>query len=175
MVKRRTRDTVDAPQRPAKLAKNVAHAGMPPRALAYLPKLAAPDRFMFCIVSKGRAANVPKMEKLFHGTGVSPTWVVGKGEVAAYVGAGGSAVHEGGGLCPSRNMALDLARQAGKLCVQCSDDVSSCRFSEAADEWVANKEFSRPADMQEGNARAKAAEKYTRATPPSTFLVMARV
>ena len=49
--------------------------------------------------------------------------MVGKGEAEAYRRAGAAAVEEGGGLCASRNLALRLARAAGRHCVQVSDDI----------------------------------------------------
>ena len=63
---------------------------------------------------------------------VEPTWIVGKGEAGDYRAGGAVNVVEGGGLCASRNMAIDLAAKAGKTCVQLSDDllhmmVSICR------------------------------------------------
>jgi hypothetical protein len=57
------------------------------------------DQFMFAIISKGRSANVPAIEKLFENTGTSPVWVVGEGEKADYVSNGATTVHEGGKLC----------------------------------------------------------------------------
>ena len=44
------------------------------------------SRFLFCIISKGRAKNVGEMHELFKGTNLLPTWIVGEGETAA-VGA----------------------------------------------------------------------------------------
>ena len=77
------------------------------------------------------------IEALFSGTSVTPCWVVGAGEEQQYRSAGASVVHEGGKLCPSRNTALSLAQTAGKICVQCSDDISTCVFKQLADEWTA--------------------------------------
>jgi hypothetical protein len=37
--------------------------------------------FEFYIISKGRPENVPVMKAHFVGTGVTPTWIVGYGEV----------------------------------------------------------------------------------------------
>jgi hypothetical protein len=39
-------------------------------------------------------------------------------QVAAYLAAGAGKCVEGGKLTPSRNLALDLAAAAGKLCVR---------------------------------------------------------
>jgi hypothetical protein len=64
-------------------------------------KLRSPSQFLFCIISKGRAKNVTNVHKLFHGTNLLPTWIVGKGETKAYSdqGAASGCVFEGGGLC----------------------------------------------------------------------------
>jgi hypothetical protein len=85
-------------------------------------------QFLFCIISKGRPANVAKMQTLFEGTGIYPTWVVGAGEEEAYTKGGAKSVVEGGKLCASRNKAITLALAAGKWCVQLSDDLSSVKY-----------------------------------------------
>eukprot|EP01043_Picozoa_sp_COSAG02_P045647 COSAG02_NODE_4199_length_5633_cov_4.504518_3_plen_137_part_00 len=56
------------------------------------------DQFMFTIISKGRSANVPAIERLFENTGTCPVWIVGDGEKADYMGNGATFVHEGGKL-----------------------------------------------------------------------------
>jgi hypothetical protein len=78
------------------------------------------------------------MEKHFKKKDVRPCWIVGVGETAAYKRMGATEVYEGGGLCASRNMALDVARKAKKICVELSDDVVSFTFLEATDmaEWT---------------------------------------
>ena len=50
------------------------------------------SRFLFCIISKGRAKNVGEMHELFKGTNLLPTWIVGEGETAAYMAEGAVAV-----------------------------------------------------------------------------------
>ena len=54
-----------------------------------------------------------------------PTWIVGEGESEAYRRAGAVRVEEGGGLCASRNKAIDLTSKIeNAICVQMSDDIS---------------------------------------------------
>jgi hypothetical protein len=86
------------------------------------------DQFLFCIISKARPGNVAKMQTLFKGTGIYPTWVVGTGETEAYTKGGAQAVVEGGKLCASRNKAITIAQEAGKWCVQLSDDLSTVKY-----------------------------------------------
>lgn len=50
-------------------------------------------------------------------------WCVGEGEAGAYVAAGAANVWETGGLCRSRNQALEHAFASGVACVQVSDDL----------------------------------------------------
>jgi hypothetical protein len=126
-------------------------------------KLRDPSQFLFCIISKGRAKNVPIVHKLFDGTNLLPTWIVGAGEAKAYSeqGAASGCVFEGGGLCASRNKAIDLAAKAKKICVQLSDDIERMwfandkrdfnQFTEAA-EWP-------KVEQSEANKRATAAAK----------------
>ena len=47
---------------------------------------------------------------LFKGTGVVPTFIIGKGETEAYTKNGATKCIEGGGLCASRNAAIELVR-----------------------------------------------------------------
>ena len=76
------------------------------------------ENMLFCIVSKGRPHAVSDMAKLFDGTGVEPTWLVGdEAEVKQYAAAGASHVAVGGLLCATRNAALDRAKAAG--CAWC--------------------------------------------------------
>ena len=55
---------------------------------------------------------------------MAPTWVVATGEKEAYESAGAKHVIEGGGLMESRNLALDIAFDKGKACVQMPDDIT---------------------------------------------------
>lgn len=57
------------------------------------------------------------------------TWYVGEGDGRAYADAAravGATVRETGGLCRSRNAALEDARERGAICVQVSDDLRRC-------------------------------------------------
>lgn len=72
------------------------------------------------VFSHLRAANVPKMTELVG----EVTWFVGDGEGAAYRAAGAKAVVESGGLCRSRNAAIDAAQATGATCLQMSDDLT---------------------------------------------------
>ena len=66
------------------------------------------DQFMFTIISKGRSANVPAIEKLFENTGICPVWIVGDGETADYMGNGATFVHEGGKLWVASDLSCTL-------------------------------------------------------------------
>lgn len=122
------------------------------RALGCSTTMRPMEDFMFCIISKGRASNVPAMHKLFdegskrfvdeedeEDEAPSPkkqkktkpkrpkvVWVVGEGETAAYRAQGAEEVVEGGGLCASRNKALELAAKRKKICVQLSGKEIFC-------------------------------------------------
>ena len=63
---------------------------------------------------------MPANLALFKGTGVVPTFIVGKGEAEAYRRRGATQIIEGGGLCSSRNAAIELAAQEGNVCLQMS-------------------------------------------------------
>ena len=90
---------------------------------------------LFCIISKSRWTNVKPMEAWLLGGGLAADrilWVVGRGEAEEYERAGAKGrVLEGGGLCNSRNRALDEARAAGVACVQLSDDLKKCEVIRA--------------------------------------------
>jgi hypothetical protein len=110
------------------------------------------DEFMFFVISKGRPQNVEKIEQLFDGTGMHPTWIVGEGEASQYLSYGALDAVEGGGLCPSRNLALNMAREQEKVCVQMSDDIKKIQFAEGPmDEW---KVWDKEAARDKGNAYA---------------------
>jgi hypothetical protein len=110
--------------------------------------------FQMSVISKGRSDNVPLMMRLFEGTGAELTWVVGVGESKAYTAKGAHACVEGGGLCKSRNMAIELARTAGKLCVEMSDDLNVVSI------LLQEGEYAKPKDLSEGTALAKASLTY---------------
>lgn len=80
------------------------------------------NKFRVFVISHARAANVKKVQEIL---GIEPIWIVGKGEEDDYIKAGASVhlVFEGGSLCQSRNLALDLAFEENAVCVQISDDI----------------------------------------------------
>ena len=85
--------------------------------------LTLPQEFMFFIISKGRPENVSRMHKHFDGSGMLPTWIVGRGETDLYKAKGAKHVVEGGGLCASRNKAIEIAKSNKRVCVEMSDDL----------------------------------------------------
>lgn len=95
--------------------------------------LADKDAFHFCVVSARRADSMKSVKDLavvqtaFTAAGVTPTWYVDEQSVEKYRALGLKAV-VGGKLTPSRNMALRDARKMGKVCVQCSDDISTWEY-----------------------------------------------
>ena len=107
---------------------------------------------LFCVISKGRSANVPWMEtQLLVPTAGLPAshvlWVVGAGEKGAYEEAGARGrVVEGPSLCGSRNLAVDEAVWLGcSHVVQLSDDLKKMEVIRSgedlrgfvdADDWV---------------------------------------
>eukprot|EP00939_MAST-03C_sp_MAST-3C-sp1_P000762 g762.t1 len=80
--------------------------------------------FHFFVISKGRPKNVKRLNALFPRHSL-PTWIVGTGEAEPYKNAGAFDVVEGGGLCASRNKAIDIAKTKGdgSVCVELSDDI----------------------------------------------------
>lgn len=74
---------------------------------------------VYCI-SHMRPDNVKKIEEAVGGEVI---WVVGKGEGETYQAHGATNIIEGGGLCESRNAALDHAFAIDHICVQISDDL----------------------------------------------------
>jgi len=77
-------------------------------------------KFKIYVISHLRPAAVAKMTPF---VGVA-TWCVGAGEKQAYTYAGAERAVETGGLCESRNWALEDAFKSGAACVQISDDLS---------------------------------------------------
>lgn len=109
--------------------------------------------FYFAVISSSRPGNVPGMQALLKDCS-SLVWYVGSCQAEAYKKAGAVSVVEGGGLCNSRNMALEAAFAVGKVCVQISDDVHRLRYidSPADQNWV------KPKSISVANAIAKAAD-----------------
>lgn len=107
------------------------------------------SHFSFFVISKGRPDNVTNMESFFAGCGTMPTWIVGSGETDDYEDAGARKVLEGGGLCASRNKAIETALEEGKICVQMSDDLRKFQIIHEEGEWI------KPRNQQEANERSK--------------------
>jgi len=137
--------------------------------------------FTCSIISKGRPKNVQANLALFKGTGVVPTFIIGKGETEAYKKNGATKCIEGGGLCASRNAAIELvslapqiplahvtffstpvshnrlffqAKEEGNICLEMSDDLSQCKVLHQDIAWE------RPGDLSEANALAKATPQH---------------
>lgn len=85
--------------------------------------------FHFAIVSARRTKSekglkgIATVAMAFRLGGAEPTWYVDAESLSEYRALGLKAV-VGGRLTPARNMALRDARKQGKVCVQCSDDIS---------------------------------------------------
>lgn len=71
-----------------------------------------------CVISHKRPDNISHMEEV---TGQELTWVVGKDEANDYSHAKGT-VLEGGKLCESRNLCLEMAFEQKKHCLMLDDD-----------------------------------------------------
>jgi len=92
--------------------------------------------FTCSIISKGRAKNVPQNLGLFIGTDIVPNFIIGKGDTTDYKKMGATKCIEGGGLCASRNAAIELAGKEGNICLEMSvsffpDPSSSFFFNES--------------------------------------------
>lgn len=89
------------------------------------------DKFHFAVVSARRALegtyDVLVVEAHFRLAGVRPTWYVDAASFADYKKLGLDVV-VGGKLTPARNMALDVAKKKGHVCVQVSDDISKWQY-----------------------------------------------
>ena len=76
------------------------------------------------VISHKRPQNVKRLASVLQHPD-NAVWIVGSNEKAAYKAHGAKYVFEGGSLCPSRNMAIELARKyRADALVQISDDVS---------------------------------------------------
>lgn len=95
--------------------------------------LAKKEEFHFAIVSARRAGtpegvrDIAMVQSTLKQAGVEPTWYVDAESLADYKALGLKAV-VGGKLTPARNKALLDARRLGKVCVQCSDDISAWEY-----------------------------------------------
>jgi len=91
------------------------------------------SEFYFAVVSARRTRSetglrgIATVQVAFSSAGVEPTWYVDAECLEEYRALGLKAV-VGGKLTPARNMALRDARAQGKVCVQCSDDISSWEY-----------------------------------------------
>lgn len=77
--------------------------------------------YAVAIISADRPQNVEPMQRMGWSAGV---WFVPVGQGQSYLDAGAGAVYESGGLCESRNVALESAFIAGAVCIQVSDDLT---------------------------------------------------
>jgi len=114
---------------------------------------------LFCIISKSRWANAKTVEARLLGGGLDASkilWIVGAGEADEYEAAGCKGkVVEGGGLCASRNFALDEARRQGCACVEMSDDLKKCEIVRAGDalaDFHDEGRWTKPKDLKAANA-----------------------
>lgn len=78
------------------------------------------------VISKGRPDNVAKMREV---TGLPLSWYVPASEVADYVAAGADAVVASGGLCESRNHAINDGAAEGAYTVEFSDDLTGVAYA----------------------------------------------
>lgn len=121
-----------------------------------------------CVISARRAnhqegiRNIVNVQAHLTIAGVEPTWYVDRESVEDYKKLGLKAV-VGGPLTPSRNIALDDAYNAKKVCVQLSDDISA---------WSYYHGLGKVSGLTEGNLAAKSAKRF-RLTPVAAarFLV----
>merc|ERR1711971_21200 len=70
---------------------------------------------------------IATVQVAFEAAGVQPIWYVDADSLEEYRALGLKAV-VGGKLTPARNLALKDARAQGKVCVECSDDISSWEY-----------------------------------------------
>jgi len=86
--------------------------------------------------------------------GIRPTWYVDAGSVDDYRRLDLDVV-VGGKLCPARNMALDVAKKKGKVCVQVSDDIRKWEYYD-----VEKQNFRSETTFKKANAAQKGARTY---------------
>lgn len=93
------------------------------------------SEFHFAVVSARRAAKIEGVRDIwmvqsqFLEAGATPTWYVDETSLQDYLALGLRAL-VGGKLTAARNKALDDAQAQGKVCVQCSDDISAWEYRE---------------------------------------------
>ena len=108
-----------------------------------------------CVISHARPRNVGPMQALLAPFKVY--WYVGTGEDTTYANAGAHFVKESGGLCESRNQALDDAFEEGRPCIQVSDDLKGVKVRSGigAQAWTFEHVYRRfNVGFFEGNERA---------------------
>lgn len=76
------------------------------------------------IISARRPERVSAMQSI---VGKQAHWFVASGDGEAYRKNGAINVYESGGLCQSRNAALDFAFSNGAACIQLSDDLKKIK------------------------------------------------
>jgi len=152
-VMRTVRQLVD-PKRDAQFLKECLSAGE-------RREVIGADRFHFAVISAKRANhdygifNIMVVEAHFRAVGIRPTWYVDAGSAADYRRLGLDVVI-GGKLCPARNMALDVAKKKGKVCVQVSDDIRKWEYYD-----VAKQDFRGETTFNKANAAEKGSKTYT--------------
>jgi len=118
------------------------------------------DGLFIAVISSKRPHNVPRIEwKLFAGGAMreNVAWIVGAGEADAYGAAGARGrVVEGGALCKSRNLAIELAKKARcSHVVELSDDLKRVEVVRAGDSIAHFYDASlwrKPATLKQQNA-----------------------
>ncbi len=83
------------------------------------------DSVFATVISCRRSHNVEKVQALCGDV----TWIVKDDEVQDYLDAGAAAAVAGGGLCPSRNKAMDLAFAENAWCLELSDDLKKLQIA----------------------------------------------
>lgn len=85
------------------------------------------NRVLIAVISHKRPHSIHQTKHLLQGAW-PVVWIVGKGERKAYRDQGADAVVEGGGLCQSRNLAIQIAKAKHfQYVVEISDDLKNIR------------------------------------------------
>jgi len=130
------------------------------------------DELHFAVVSARRATSVEGVRDIwmvqsqFIEAGVTPTWYVDKDSLKDYQALGLKAV-VGGKLTPSRNKALRDARSKGKVCVQCSDDISAWEYRDGKNAAYRNDDLM--------NAACHAARRYIVSPVTAARFILAKM
>ena len=86
-------------------------------------------RYRICIISTGRPDRVPHMQRLFP-YDFQIHWYTKDTDMRSYAMYGASSIIAAGGLCESRNRALEDSAAEGSVCVELSDDLSKIQWYE---------------------------------------------